>query len=224
MARRQRLGGIPAFSLKVLPPPLLRESHLRGLCQEPAHTRDLGGPQGRMRMEPGREQPGICYRWKGGRSGAQKPWVGHLKKVARPYSKAQRTVGAGARKRLCPRMAAMRRGAGGSAARGKASAGAAVSPQPPRAGAGGAGGAPAAGGPAGGESARREAGQARDRGRRSPPPGSAPAAALAPAGPEIRASRGAAGSSGRATFGEVSLVSSHSPPTPPRRLGELGES
>lgn len=56
--------------------------------------RDLGGPQRQDEDGAGAGAAGIC---EGGRrrSGAQKPWLGISKGRARPYSKAQRTVGAG---------------------------------------------------------------------------------------------------------------------------------
>lgn len=132
-----------------------------------------------------------------------------------PYSKAQRTVGAGARKRLCPRAAAMRRGGGRERARPGASARAAVSPQPPRAGPGGSWGrASGRADKLSGPSPRGAAGGGAGSGPRPSlaRPGSSPSCYAGTCGTaEVWASRGAAGSSGRAKFGEGSLVRFPSP-------------
>lgn len=195
--------GSPMVVSQVLPHP---HSPQGGVPRVLAATKPVG--LGWMRMGPGRGAPSTWGRRESGRgAGSVKASDRAFRKVTPgPDSKAQRTVSAGARKRLCPFAAALRRGGGRERVRPRASASSAVSPHPPRARAGG------------GACGR---GERPGRGRSCRPLGGAraPAAALAPAG--LRSSRGAAGPASWGWMGgRVASAVAHPPLVARRKLGE----
>lgn len=130
---RNRLG-VPGGCVAGAPHP---HSPQGGVPRVLAATKLVG--LGWMRMDPGRCAPSTWGRRESGRgAGSVKATDRAFRKVTPgPNSKAQRTVSAGARKRLCPFAAALCRGGGRERVRPRASASAAVSPHPPRARAGG---------------------------------------------------------------------------------------
>lgn len=199
---RNRLG-VPGGCVAGAPHP---HSPQGGVPRVLAATKLVG--LGWMRMDPGRCAPSTWGRRESGRgAGSVKATDRAFRKVTPgPNSKAQRTVSAGARKRLCPFAAALCRGGGRERVRPRASASAAVSPHPPRARAGG--GACGRGERPGRGRSWRPLGRAR-----------APAAALAPAG--LRSFRGAAGpASWGMDRGRVASAVAHPPPVARRKLGE----
>lgn len=153
---RNRLG-VPGGCVAGAPHP---HSPQGGVPRVLAATKLVG--LGWMRMDPGRCAPSTWGRRESGRgAGSVKATDRAFRKVTPgPNSKAQRTVSAGARKRLCPFAAALCRGGGRERVRPRASASAAVSPHPPRARAGGGARAGAGSGRGGAGAGARSAGLA----------------------------------------------------------------